>query len=38
MRICRLGRLGVVCRREWIMWEKTAEDQGVPWRRTRVWG
>jgi hypothetical protein len=41
MRICRLGRLGrleVVCRRELRRGEKTAEDQGVPWRRTRVLG
>jgi hypothetical protein len=36
MRIVRLG-MGVVVRREWMRGEKTAEDQGVPWRRTRVW-
>jgi hypothetical protein len=30
-------RLGVVRRRALARGEKTAEDQGVPWRRTRVW-
>jgi hypothetical protein len=27
-----------VRRREGARGEKTAEDQGVPWRKTRVWG
>ena len=31
-------RLGVVVRREVARGEKTAEDQGVPWTKTRVCG